>query len=217
MAWKICGVLVAVSGIAMAIAGTQSGDVVAGGISCIALIVLGVFMFRKGTPEGKVRAQEKATLKAQRAQKKRDEIEAWVRGIDAAHMDGLPLSEGAPCSLTYEETALHIKGGGNTFNLALHKITDIDIKTDVEIQKAYISSAGGALGGAMLFGALGAIIGGRVKEKTTRSCENYLIVTYTAEEKVNYMSFKIPDVYRARQFMQLVQKRIGDAGRTINL
>lgn len=42
------------------------------------------------------------------------------------------------------------------------------IKTDKEIQQQYVSSVGGAVGGAVLFGPLGAITGGRAKKKTVK-------------------------------------------------
>ncbi|MEH2944892.1 hypothetical protein VSQ32_19130 [Lachnospiraceae bacterium KK002] len=54
------------------------------------------------------------------------------------------------------------------FELEKSKITDMCIKTDKEIQQQYVSSVGGAVGGAVLFGPLGAITGGRAKKKTVK-------------------------------------------------
>ena len=71
------------------------------------------------------------------------------------------------------------------------KITDISVKTDVEIQKQYVSSAGGAIAGGMVFGPLGAIVGGRVKEKKTREFTYYLIFTYRSDAEISYISFEI--------------------------
>ncbi len=46
--------------------------------------------------------------------------------------------------------------GTMNFELEKSKITDMCIKTDKEIQQQYVSSVGGAVGGAVLFGPLGA-------------------------------------------------------------
>lgn len=58
--------------------------------------------------------------------------------------------------------------GTMNFELEKSKITDMCIKTDKEIQQQYVSSVGGAVGGAVLFGPLGAITGGRAKKKTVK-------------------------------------------------
>lgn len=65
------------------------------------------------------------------------------------------------------------------------------IKTDTEIQQQYISSVGGAVGGAVLFGPLGAMIGGRAKKKTIKNeVHRYLIITYQSPE-IKYIGFEI--------------------------
>ena len=56
-----------------------------------------------------------------------------------------------------------------TFKLLKEKITDVTMTNDIEIQKNNVSSIGGAVSGAILFGALGAIIGGRAKNKKVKS------------------------------------------------
>lgn len=44
-----------------------------------------------------------------------------------------------------EEQYFCFEGSGIRYELSKDKITDIAVKTDVEIQKQYVSSAGGAL------------------------------------------------------------------------
>lgn len=83
------------------------------------------------------------------------------------------------------------------------------IKTDVEIQKQMVSSAGGAVAGGLMFGALGAIIGGRVKTKDIRTASHYLIITYTDNNsKLAYISFEVTNNLSAagkliKEFKQL--------------
>ena len=81
-----------------------------------------------------------------------------------AHMEGLRLAQGTSCVAHYEKGMVEIQGGGVRFQLDIGKIMKAEVRTETEIQKAYVSSIGGAVSGAMVFGALGAIIGGRVKE-----------------------------------------------------
>ena len=97
------------------------------------------------------------------------------------HVNGLPIPENVLCEVfSYPE-----------IKLPKEKITDISIKTDTEIQQQLVSSAGGAIAGAMLFGSLGAIIGGRVKTKKVKTTTNYLIITYKSENELKYIGFDI--------------------------
>lgn len=84
-----------------------------------------------------------------------------------------------------------ISGGGNNFVLQKDKISEISVMTDTEIQKQYVSSIGGAVAGGVVFGPLGAIVGGRAKEKKTKTKTYYLIFTYVSDNEVRYMSFEI--------------------------
>lgn len=129
-------------------------------------------------------------------QKKQYEIEKQREyendHMDVFHMTGLPIAQGAPCICGIEADRFEFSGSGNQFHLRFDKITSMDIKTDVEIEKQYVSSIGGAIGGAILFGPLGAIVGGRVKEKKSKEITYYLIFTYLKDENVDYISFEIP-------------------------
>ena len=65
-------------------------------------------------------------------------------------------------------------------------------KSETEIQQQYVSSVGGAVGGAVLFGPLGAMIGGRAKKKTDTTTTYYMIITYkNAENNIAYIGFDI--------------------------
>ncbi len=111
--------------------------------------------------------------------------------IWAAHQAGLPLSQGSQCELEYVDDKFIFKGAGNSFELLFEKITDICVKTDNEIQTQYVSSIGGAVAGAVVFGPLGAIVGGRAKKKSTSYITYYLIFTYKKDDSISYISFEI--------------------------
>lgn len=146
--------------------------------------------------------------KLEKRAKKEEQKEYANNHITLMHMAGLPISEGVSCECGLEKEQFNFNGGGNEFNLKFDKITSLDIKTDVEIQKQYVSSVGGAVGGAVLFGPLGAIIGGRAKKKTHKETTYYLIFTYLKNQEVSYISFEIPSmsIYKARA----LKKRFDD-------
>lgn len=128
--------------------------------------------------------------------------------IAAKHIDGLPIAESSTCRIYLCENKIIFERNEMTFNLDFERINDIVIKSDVEIQKSYISSAGGAVGGAMLFGALGAMVGGRVKEKTDTKESNYLIFAYTKDEEMKYISFDVTDCKEASHFPLAFNKKV---------
>lgn len=155
-----------------------------------------LLLFKKGqTPEQKAK---KAEAKAAKEALK----DRQSRTLSAQHMAGLPIAEGVSCKLEFDDERVMIAGGGNTFGVALNKITDLQTKTKTEIQKSYVSSAGGAIAGAAVFGPLGAMVGGRVKEKTSRISEHFLIITYNKEGVLDYVSFGIHDAVKASKLVQ---------------
>ena len=129
--------------------------------------------------------------KAEIKQKREEQREYESTHITLIHMAGLPIAQGTTCKCGLEKEMFTFLGEGNTFNLKFDKITNISIKTDVEIQQQYVSSVGGAVGGAVLFGPLGAIVGGRAKKKRSVEKTHYLILTYLRDGNVDYISFEI--------------------------
>lgn len=105
------------------------------------------------------------------------------------HVNGLPISEDVQCHIYSCPGHYEIIVNDNTFNLDKNKVIDVSLKTDVEITKQTVSSVGGAVAGAVLFGPLGAIIGGRAKTKKTKETNHYLIFTYQSNGEVKYICF----------------------------
>ena len=120
------------------------------------------------------------------------------------HITGLPLAEDYQCKVMYCPDKICIDTNGFEFNLPLTRISDMSIKTDIEISNTYTSSAGGAVGGALLFGPVGAMIGGRVKKKESKTIEQFLIITYEKEENIQYLVFDVTDNFaNAKKMMGL--------------
>lgn len=125
--------------------------------------------------------------------------------ISAKHMAGLPIAEGAHCYIYLCKDKIIFERNETIYNLTIDKINDVTIKSDVEIQKSYVSSVVGAVGGAMVFGPLGAMIGGRAKEKRSTTINNYLIFTYDKDGNTDYISFDVTGASKAIKFVQFFQ------------
>ncbi len=118
------------------------------------------------------------------------------------HVNGLPIAENVNCTLTSTDDKFIFTSGTMHFELDKFKITDMCVKTDKEIQQQYVSSVGGAIGGAVLFGPVGAIIGGRAKKKTVKNeVHSYFIITYQSPDikyivfEANYSALASADLY----------------------
>ena len=111
--------------------------------------------------------------------------------LDLNHVNGLPVAENVPCKLSYSSSGILVATSGINFELSEKKINDITVQTDMEISKQYVSSIGGSVGGALLFGPVGAVIGGRAKQKKSKNVTNYLIITYTDNNEIKYLGFEI--------------------------
>lgn len=135
----------------------------------------------------------RVTSKAQKSRKQQQSaLKAQGMSICATftHVNGLPISENLFCEVISFPNRIEFKAGTTNITLAREKITDMCIKTDVEIHQQYVSSIGGAVGGAVLFGPLGAMIGGRSKKKTDKKRHSYLIITYIGDQsELKYIGF----------------------------
>lgn len=108
------------------------------------------------------------------------------------HVNGLPLAENLLCEVFSYPDRIEFKAGTTNIKLAREKITDMCLKFDIEIQNQAVSSIGGAIAGGVMFGTLGAIIGGRAKNKKVKTTTQYLIITYTGEQgELKYIGFDI--------------------------
>lgn len=146
-------------------------------------IIFGIITFLLFKPTTNDRKKDKI---------KQDKRHEQLSTCTASHVNGLPLAENATCVIKSLSDKFLFSSGSATFDLEKNKITDMCIKTDTEIQQQYVSSMGGAVGGALLFGPVGAIIGGRAKKKTvSHKTKNYLIITYESNGEIKYIGFDV--------------------------
>lgn len=161
-------------------------------------------------------SKERKQLKLKKAQ--------LVRSKDATlyanflHVIGLPISENTPCDVVSCPGIIEISANGIEFKLDKSKILDISLKTDVEIQKQYVSSGGAAVGGALLFGPLGALIGGRVKAKKSETLHTYMLISYTKKDSVDYIAFDCTkNALNTKSFIDEFRETTNNVLKTIEL
>lgn len=126
--------------------------------------------------------------------KKRKALQKKLGAIDSAtftHIAGLPFAEQgagmATCCWTTRNTFSSAQA--RWCNLPFAKVQDVACKTKKEIQNNYVSSIGGAIGGAYLFGPIGAMIGGRTKKITNVKTEKFFMVAYEKDGETAYVAF----------------------------
>lgn len=216
MGQKIFGgflVFIGAAGLIVGTAGATEDRPIAAAIIGLIFLTIGIWVILRNTKRSKERREK-------RKSHSKEYLERYKRTLpNLHHMDGLPLAQGTPCAANIEDGILEVKGGGTTFRLGLNKITDATVKTETEIQKAYVSSIGGAVAGAVVFGALGAMIGGRAKEKESKVEKFFLIITYLKEDgDIAYISFQADDVFDANKFANCLMNQLSHSNtKTVEL
>ena len=152
-------------------------------------------------------------IKTSNAKKKaKQEIENNIKSKNASlavtlmHLIGLSIPEKAFTQIYSCPESYEFECNGVTFSLNKDKVTDVSLKTTSEIQKQSVSSIGGAVGGAILFGPLGAMIGGRAKTKELRTVTTCLIFTYLKDKTVDYIAFNATNNFKAAKFVKEFQQ-----------
>lgn len=185
-----------------------------GGYIVAIVILLGVIIFciRMAIITSKLQKQRKLSMN-----NKLNDLGAYLKGT-YKHIAGLSLPENTFCNVYVCDDKVVIEGNGVTFNLPKEKITDVCIKTEKEIQQQYVSSIGGAVAGGVLFGPLGAIVGGRVKKKKDKKTTQFLIYTYAKDTTIDYISFEIVEIgFNAIKFVEDFRKNNVANKKEVNL
>lgn len=122
--------------------------------------------------------------------------ELQKRSLPALHLSGLPLPDSAYCQIIFEEDGLTIMTGGECrkqFSLAYNKIVDFQLSFKKNEENTMVSNPGGAIAGALLMGAPGAMLGGRAKKKKVITVEDFLMITYKKDNALENLHFQLRD------------------------
>ena len=157
----------------------------------------------------------KAKTKKELSKLKDDRHASLIMALN--HFNGLPVAENTITQIFSCPNEYEFLANNTSFKLDKSKVQDISITNDVEIQKSYTSSVGGAIGGAVLFGPLGAMIGGRAKEKTSRTINNYLIFTYLDNNEIKYIAFHCSSISNANKFIKEFKQNNQNKSTIVNL
>jgi Na+/H+ antiporter NhaD/arsenite permease-like protein len=122
--------------------------------------------------------------------------------ITLSHIYGLPVAQNMLTQIFSNPNEYEFITGNTSFKLNKSKVTDVSITNNVEIQKNNVSSIGGAISGAILFGAVGAVIGGRSKEKTSNIIHSYLVFTFLDNNEIKYIAFNCTNAIQAKKFVE---------------
>ncbi len=106
-------------------------------------------------------------------------------------VSGLDIPAGARCSLAYWPDHLAVTALGRTYELPLARIAAAEAATVRTVRRQYVSSAGGAVAGGMLFGPIGALLGGAARPRSVRDSSVLLLVAYTAPESGTDMRYLV--------------------------
>lgn len=141
------------------------------------------------TPQKRLTYKEKVLQNREKALKSKEKMYRKMK-YKLTFVSGLPLIEGALCKVVSTNDKIIIEGQGTSFELKKEKITSITIEKNITKHTQAVSSAGGALAGAMAFGVVGAAIGGRTTARNIKSLKHYIVITYCdSEENVKYIIF----------------------------
>lgn len=121
-----------------------------------------------------------------------------TRDAKLKHVSGLPISEDTICTINSYPDKYEFIADGLNFNLPRERITNLCVKKHDDITAQKVSSIGGAVAGGVLFGPLGAIIGGRAKTHKVNNKTHYLVFTYLKDEEVKYICFEAPGLEKAQ-------------------
>lgn len=104
--------------------------------------------------------------------------ECFVAYAKLEHTYGLNFPQGTKVGITFLLDRILFNAHNQELSLSESKLVDVSTMKLMDIQKQYVSSAGGAITGAMIAGPLGAMVGGRAKVRNIKSRSKYLVIAY---------------------------------------
>ena len=140
--------------------------------------------------------QEKRFLRAAERADARKARELERNTVSLPLLHGLPLPKRTVCTIAFAEDLVRIYANGAQFSLPAERVLDVHVQKEQRQHTQYVSSAGGAIAGAKIGGAFGAMLGGRIQPKTIFSVRYLLVLTYQKGAGVSYLAFSIPKGHR---------------------
>lgn len=98
-------------------------------------------------------------------------------------IEGLPVQNGIDLmfKLKAEGATFFIPSEQKTFEINISKITKVQWYDEIAMEKIITQSAPGMIIGAIAFGTIGAMIGGRVKTKDKKVTTHFVLINYDSE------------------------------------
>ncbi|HMM05826.1 MAG TPA: hypothetical protein PKD52_04055 [Clostridiales bacterium] len=115
--------------------------------------------------------------------------------ITGTHVCGLPFAENTLCNVSAYQDHISFKSDSVNIHLSVSKLIGASIKSEAEVKSQYVSSVGGAIAGGLLLGSLGAVVGGRAKEKKHTTLSQFLVFTYQNESGVQNIIINVTGSY----------------------
>lgn len=127
------------------------------------------------------------------------------------HVAGLPVAEGAKCSIDMRPDRFVIESAGARFELLKSKVTGIEKMTRTQLEQAVKPNAGMAALGGLGFGVVGAVVGASLgTTKTLKRREHFAVFTYESDGlKCLVFSFR-PDDNQLGSAKQTLRKFVKD-------
>lgn len=135
------------------------------------------------------------------------------------HVAGLNLPPEVKCRVRCWPDRLTFSAMNQEFTIDNRKIRGVTRTTHKQLRQQYVSSAGGAIAGAALFGPLGAVIGGGPRQKTVRDYTRYLIFAYGGNgEDTKYIVLRRSEWgSNGRSFAAAYKKQLKGSGTHVDL
>lgn len=147
------------------------------------LIVLAVIVFiwhKKVSPKQKAEKREKKAAK--KAQKQYEN--SFISNLQYPHLSGLNLPAGTNCMFRYNESSVVFETGSQRFTMSMQQVMDMSVITLSQMKSQMVSDAGKAVAGGMMFGAVGAMVGGSAKIKNFTAETPCLVITYRSNGEI---------------------------------
>lgn len=159
----------------------------------------------------KKETKEKETEKRLYYSKQYQEISSSLSWV---HLYGLPVSELAVCDVWECKNCL-VFYCGHPYVLNYSKIINAEYMSQTEVTKHYYDDATGAIAGGLMFGPIGALIGGGTEVDEETKYRYFVRITYKSENGTNDVLFNVTDAqYSAKNFVRTIKKHINYSDRS---